>query len=474
MKKRVLSVLLAIVMVVGMFPVTAGALPAPHTHPVCGKTHTDIGDHTGTCEAVEWTAWNGTTDITYTDGTANVYLSQDAERSSTLQIDGTNTLSLCLNGHTLTYTGDGAGSVIKLLNSGRLNICDCSQDVLHYGQWDNNKTVYTISDAAPEGEYDVLSGGIITGGSGCGVSVGSAKKTNPPVINMYGGNIAGNYNGADANTGGGGGVCLLSTKMNLYGGGIIGNGRATSYYCHGGGIGTSGSSILTMYGGKVENNVTTVTGGNSYGGGGIYIAPGSSFYMYDGSISHNYSAGNGGGIAVWGHNYSDGSSHVELRGGEISNNVATGSGGGISLKGKVNNYTLTVSMSGGTISGTGRYLKEKNPDVKIVGVEPAASPLLTRGQAGPHGLQGIGANFVPKNYDASLVDEIIPITETEAYNAARLLARTEGVLVGITSGAALRAADMLAQRPENHGKTIVALLPDDGGRYLSTDLWKED
>ena len=130
--------------------------------------------------------------------------------------------------------------------------------------------------------------------------------------------------------------------------------------------------------------------------------------------------------------------------------------------------------TGGTISGVARYLKEKNPNIRIVAVEPAASPLLSGGKAGPHGLQGIGANFVPKNYDASLVDEIIPITETEAYNTARLLARTEGVLVGITSGAALRAADMLAQRPENHGKTIVALLPDDGGRYLSTDLWKED
>ena len=130
--------------------------------------------------------------------------------------------------------------------------------------------------------------------------------------------------------------------------------------------------------------------------------------------------------------------------------------------------------TGGTISGVARYLKEKNPNVRIVAVEPAASPLLSGGKAGPHGLQGIGANFVPKNYDASLVDEIIPITETEAYNAARLLARTEGVLVGITSGAALRAADMLAQRPENHGKAIAALLPDDGGRYLSTDLWKED
>jgi len=321
-----------------------------HSHPICGASHTDIGDHTGECGAVEWTAWDGTNGITYANDAAYVYLSQDTERSSTLQIDGTKTLNLCLNGHTLTYTGSEAGSVIKLLESGRLNICDCSQGVLHYGQWNTDKTTYTISDGVPEGEYDVLSGGIITGGSACGVSVGSATKTNPPAINMYGGNIAGNYNSTSANTDGGGGLNLLSTKMNLYGGGIIGNGRATSYYCHGGGIGISGSSTLTMYGGKVENNVTTATGDNSYGGGGIYIAPGSSFYMYDGSISCNYSAGNGGGIAVWGHNYSDGSSHVELQGGEISNNVAAGNGGGISLKGKTNNYKLTVSMSGGTIS----------------------------------------------------------------------------------------------------------------------------
>lgn len=130
--------------------------------------------------------------------------------------------------------------------------------------------------------------------------------------------------------------------------------------------------------------------------------------------------------------------------------------------------------TGGTISGVGRYLKEKNPNIRIVAVEPAASPLLSGGEAGPHGLQGIGANFVPENFDAEVVDEIITITEDEAYATARLLARTEGVLTGITSGAALRAADMLAQRPENHGKTIVALLPDDGSRYLSTPLWKED
>ena len=130
--------------------------------------------------------------------------------------------------------------------------------------------------------------------------------------------------------------------------------------------------------------------------------------------------------------------------------------------------------TGGTISGTGRYLKEQNPRVRIVAVEPASSPLLSQGHAGPHGLQGIGANFVPGNYDAKVVDEILTVTDEDAYRTGRLLARTEGIMAGITSGAALWAADELARRPENRSKTIVALLPDDGGRYLSTPLWSEE
>ena len=130
--------------------------------------------------------------------------------------------------------------------------------------------------------------------------------------------------------------------------------------------------------------------------------------------------------------------------------------------------------TGGTISGVGRYLKEQNPSIRIVAVEPASSPLLSQGHAGPHGLQGIGANFVPGNYDSSVVDEIVTVTDDDAYRTGRLLARTEGVMAGITSGAALWAADELARRPENKGKTIVALLPDDGNRYLSTPLWSEE
>ena len=129
--------------------------------------------------------------------------------------------------------------------------------------------------------------------------------------------------------------------------------------------------------------------------------------------------------------------------------------------------------TGGTVSGTGRYLKEQNPAVQIVAVEPASSPLLTEGRSGPHGLQGIGANFVPANLDRSLIDEIIPVTEEDAYAAGRLLARSEGLLCGITAGAALHAASVLAQRSENDGKVIVALLPDTGDRYLSTPLFAE-
>lgn len=127
--------------------------------------------------------------------------------------------------------------------------------------------------------------------------------------------------------------------------------------------------------------------------------------------------------------------------------------------------------TGGTLTGTGSYLKEKKPDIQVVAVEPAASPLLSKGVAGPHGLQGIGANFVPAVLDRTVIDHILPVTEAEAYAAARRLGRTEGILAGISSGAALHAALELANRPENAGKTIVVLLPDTGDRYLSTELF---
>jgi len=127
--------------------------------------------------------------------------------------------------------------------------------------------------------------------------------------------------------------------------------------------------------------------------------------------------------------------------------------------------------TGGTITGTGRYLKEQKPSVEILAVEPASSPLLSTGKSGAHGLQGIGANFVPKVLDTTIYDRILPVTEEQSYAAARLLGKCEGVLAGISSGAALHAAIEEAQRKENAGKRIVVLLPDTGERYLSTGLY---
>ena len=138
------------------------------------------------------------------------------------------------------------------------------------------------------------------------------------------------------------------------------------------------------------------------------------------------------------------------------------------------NVFVAGAGTGGTVTGTGRYLKEQNPAVKVVAIEPATSAVLSGGTAGAHGLQGIGAGFIPEILDTAVIDEVMPITDAAAYEAVRALARLEGVLVGISSGAALSAAVELAKRPESEGKTIVVLLPDTGERYLSTALFAEE
>lgn len=139
-------------------------------------------------------------------------------------------------------------------------------------------------------------------------------------------------------------------------------------------------------------------------------------------------------------------------------------------EGKVDIFVACIG-TGGTVSGTGAYLKEKNSDIKVIGVEPFDSPLITKGVAGKHGIQGIGANFIPENLDMKVIDEVLTVKTEDSFTLCRRLAETEGILVGISSGAALCAAKELAEREENKGKTIVAVLPDSGERYMSVNLF---
>ena len=161
------------------------------------------------------------------------------------------------------------------------------------------------------------------------------------------------------------------------------------------------------------------------------------------------------------HNSANPDAHYKTTGPEIWNDT----------EGKIDIFVATAG-TGGTVSGTARFLKEKNPNIKVVAVEPAASPYLTEGRVGPHKIQGIGAGFLPETLDLPVIDEIITATDEESYRYAREIAKTEGLLVGISSGAALAGALKLAARPENKGKTIVTILPDTGERYLSSGLFE--
>lgn len=337
--KRLLGLALCLCAAVCVMSVSASA-EGEHSHPVCGKTHTDIGDHTGTCEAVTWTAWNGTDEITYdANNTAYVYLEKDATRDDYLDIKAGHTLYLCLNGKelssSLTSSGawQGMSQVINVSNGAHFILCDC-------------KVGGTITHSA-----DAKGKGVRVGGSD------NAAAT----FSMYGGTISGNHVDAQCFGSGGAGVEIQNGTFKMYDGTISDNyeENTSSMYC-GGGVCAHSSSTFTMYGGTINNNHSVTDAG------GVAVV-GYSFQMYGGSISGNTATDSGGGVGLW--NYS-----FTLSGGTISDNTAK-KGGGVYFKGDTFNVSGNVSIignkKGATSTDSGTDNNVYLPDGKTITVAGA-------------------------------------------------------------------------------------------------------
>ena len=310
--KRLLGLALCLCAAVCVMSVSASAEGVHTEHPICGANHENIGDHTGTCEAVTWTAWNGTDEITYdaVTKTAYVYLASDATRNNRLIVKTGCTLYLCLNGNSLTSSvtssSDTNSEVINVPNNAKFILCDC-------------KDSGTITHSP--------------GAKGKGVRVGT--ESNPAAtFSMYGGTISGNHADAQCWGSGGAGVEIHNGTFKMYGGTISDNYEEnTGSNYGGGGVCAHSSGTFTMYGGTINNNHSVTDAG------GVTVVGGDAMNMYGGTISGNTATGNGGGVGLWNHSFT-------LSGGSISGNTAKGNGGGVYFKGDTFNVSGNVSITG--------------------------------------------------------------------------------------------------------------------------------
>lgn len=432
--KRLLAIPIAASLVMGLLPAPALAEDTAHSHPICGAAHADIGDHTGACEAVAWTAWNGTDPIPYDadSKTAYVYLAGEVTRDVTLDIEAGYTLYLCLDGHSMTSSATDK-EVIYARNGANLILCDCtgggkithSPNVTGRGvrvsQGGSNKASFTMYGGEISGNHH--------GGNGAGI------ETQNGTVTMYGGTISDNHVVAASNYGGGG-VCAHSGgRFTMYGGTISNN---ESTIDGGGGVTVWGGGLVTIAGGTISGNKATEDGGGIYtngtltisgnsvienneaeNGGGVFYHGTYSSMTISGSakIAGNTATGNGGGVC-----FENGKGTLMLNGGSITGNTATGNGGGVYFKDGAFNISGNLDISGNKKSGADNnvYLPD-NKSITVAGALTGSNPIGVTTEKTPDASNYVRIASGPKNYAApekfSYENDSIPVSAIIKYGS---------------------------------------------------------
>ena len=432
--KRLLAIPIAASLVMGLLPAPTLAADTAHSHPICGEAHADIGDHTGACEAVAWTAWNGTDPIPYDadSKTAYVYLAGEVTRDVTLDIEAGYTLYLCLDGHSMTSSATDK-EVIYARNGANFILCDCtgggkithSPNVTGRGvrvsQGGSNKASFTMYGGEISGNHH--------GGNGAGI------ETQNGTVTMYGGTISDNHVVAASNYGGGG-VCAHSGgRFTMYGGTISNN---ESTIDGGGGVTVWGGGLVTIAGGTISGNKATEDGGGIYtngtltisgnsvienneaeNGGGVFYHGTYSSMTISGSakIAGNTATGNGGGVC-----FENGKGTLMLNGGSITGNTATGNGGGVYFKGGAFNISGNLDISGNKKSGADNnvYLPD-NKSITVAGALTGSNPIGVTTEKTPDASNYVRIASGPKNYAApekfSYENDSIPVSAIIKYGS---------------------------------------------------------